>query len=79
MARFCDRCQRDAAFQSGKGDSCPIAAATMVYDEDDPAYPKEWVEDERGPRCTAFVEIGSVAKPPTPSTIKDERQIGLPL
>lgn len=55
MAVFCNRCQHDAAFRAGTGESCPIAANTMVYDEDDPAYPVEWREDgPQGPRCTAF-------------------------
>lgn len=53
-ARFCDRCRRDQAFQDGTGDSCPIVAATVICDVDDPDYPKEWIEDEQGPRCTAF-------------------------
>lgn len=57
MSEFCDRCQRDAAFQDGTGDSCQIAAATMAYNIADPEYPKEWIEDERGPRCTAFEPI----------------------
>jgi hypothetical protein len=54
MSRFCDLCKRDAAFRDGTGDSCPIAADTMVYSVDDPEYPREWIEDESGPRCTAF-------------------------
>lgn len=60
MDSFCDRCVRDRAFQkwyAGEGpeaDSCPILAATCIYNVDDPQYPKEWIEDEYGPRCTAF-------------------------
>lgn len=54
MARFCDRCERDRAFQDGTGDSCPIAAATMVFGVNDPEYPCEWIEEDDGPRCTAF-------------------------
>lgn len=55
MARFCDQCVHDAAFRDGTGDSCTIAANTMVYDVDDDAYPVEWREDgPHGPRCTAF-------------------------
>jgi hypothetical protein len=54
MEAFCDRCTRDAAFRAGTGDSCPIAADTMVFAVTDPEYPAEWVQDERGPRCTAF-------------------------
>jgi hypothetical protein len=55
MSRWCYRCERDRAFREDDGDSCPIAAATMVYGVNDPAYPKEWREDgPSGPRCTAF-------------------------
>ncbi len=55
MARFCDRCVRDAAFRDGTGDSCSIAANTMIYDVADNAYPAEWRKDgSEGPRCTAF-------------------------
>ena len=54
MDQFCDRCKRDAAFQAGTGDSCPIVAATMVYQVTDPEYPAEWTCDAEGPVCTAF-------------------------
>lgn len=57
MARFCDRCKRDAKFQlTGDGeDSCPIARDTGVYLEDDPRYPVEWIYgDDDQPTCTAF-------------------------
>jgi hypothetical protein len=68
MDRFCDRCRRDDAFQRGKGDSCPIAAATMIYEEDDPQYPKEWIEDDDGPRCTAYEPLDEAER------ITDARQ-----
>ena len=73
MERWCARCWRDAAFRADQGDSCPIAAATMAFDIDDPEYPAEWIEDETGPRCTAFEpnETGGV--------IHDHRQEGLAL
>ena len=54
MDKFCDRCRRDDAFQRGVGDSCPIAAASLAFDIEEPGYPSEWIEDEDGPRCTAF-------------------------
>lgn len=56
MCRFCDQCARDRAFRNGTGDSCPIAAATLVYRIDDPEYPPEWRQDSSGPYCTAFQE-----------------------
>jgi hypothetical protein len=54
MSYFCDRCERDRAYREGAGDSCPIAAATMAFGKDEPDYPREWIEDDLGPRCTAF-------------------------
>lgn len=56
MADFCDRCERDRLFQESpeKHDGCSIAADTMALRVTDPEYPKEWVEDRDGARCTAF-------------------------
>mgnify|MGYP005999349449 CR=1 FL=1 len=28
----------------------------MVYNVGEPEYPKEWIVDEGGPKCTAFEE-----------------------
>lgn len=57
MSDWCVMCERDRAHREGDGDSCPIAAATMAFDVDDPEYPKEWRRDgPQGPRCTAFEE-----------------------
>jgi hypothetical protein len=57
MERFCFRCERDRKFaetQNGE-DGCPIVAATMIYDVDDPKYPAEWTYDAQGCAvCTAF-------------------------
>jgi hypothetical protein len=57
--RFCIHCERDRAFRETDylGDAalgCQILAATYRYAVDHPDYPKEWIEDERGARCTAF-------------------------
>lgn len=57
MSWFCDHCERDRAFRDGTGDSCPIVAATMVFDIDDPNYPPEWREGEDGTFCTAFEDV----------------------
>ena len=62
MDAFCFRCKRDAAYQAwdrngNKGprpDTCPILDATFLYRVTDPEYPKEWITDEAGPRCTAY-------------------------
>lgn len=50
MARFCDRCQHE------KNEPCDILTTTFFEPIDSPNYPKEWVQDEKGPRCTAFEE-----------------------
>lgn len=54
--QWCSRCTRDAAFREDpdRNDGCPIYAATFALDVDHPDYPREWIEDEEGPRCTAF-------------------------
>lgn len=54
MESFCDRCVNGA--------DCEIQDATMAFDVDDPEYPAEWIEDDDGPRCTAFVAEGPDAK-----------------
>lgn len=74
MSRWCDRCERDRAFREDDGDSCPIAAATMIYERRDPAYPPEWREDgPQGPRCTAFVLTGDSVLSP----LDEANQLGL--
>lgn len=58
MGRWCGQCQKEATYRKTDdgADACRIATNTMAFDIDDPLYPKEWVKDERGPRCTAFEE-----------------------
>lgn len=53
---WCGRCARDAKFRENpdSGDGCPIVAATFVFEISHAEYPKEWITDEKGPRCTAF-------------------------
>lgn len=53
---FCFRCERDRAFRETDGEEagCRILGDTLIYMADDPRYPKEWVQDEQGARCTAF-------------------------
>ena len=38
-----------------KADMCRIPQRTMLYGEEHPSYPKEWISEEDGqnPRCTA--------------------------
>jgi len=53
QSAWCDNCHFDGDAEQGKG--CMLLAKTMVYDIDDPEYPKEWVQNEEGEaRCTKF-------------------------
>lgn len=56
QSKFCDLCRFDAKYrrtQDGK-DGCKILANVYAYNIDHPDYPKEWIEDDGGPRCTKF-------------------------
>lgn len=66
---FCGRCERDRAFREERGDSCPIVAASFAFDIHHPSYPKEWIEDDDGPRCTAFVPEGNDVPYRCPDTL----------
>jgi len=56
---FCSRCTKEAKYRETDdgADGCPILTATFLYAADDPRYPKEWVQDEVGARCTAFERV----------------------
>ena len=69
MAAWCDRCERDAAFREDRGDSCPIAVATMVYRETDPDYPPEWRITNGRPHCTAFAPVDPTDQPIDPDAV----------
>jgi len=59
MGLFCSHCEKDRAHREDPkmmAAGCDIILHVMAFDIDDPKYPKEWVQDERGPRCTAFEE-----------------------
>lgn len=68
IERFCGRCARDV------NHDCPILAATFAFDIGEDDYPREWIQDDAGARCTAFVPEGE----PIP-TEPDPRQQDLPL
>jgi hypothetical protein len=55
---WCSGCARDQAFRDNpdSGDGCSIVASTMIFNIDEPEYPKEWIQNDDGsnPRCTAF-------------------------
>ena len=53
MTEFCYQCKKDR-FNGASGQSCQIITDTYIYDVEDDEYPKEWIQDEDGARCTAF-------------------------
>lgn len=77
MEGWCDRCERDRAFREATGDAegCEILCRTLIYDITDPEYPREWVEGEDGPKCTAFIEDGG--QYPTDRDLESEGQASL--
>lgn len=46
--KFCLRCKEYV------GDHCDINSDAFWNDIGDEDYPPEWIQDEAGPRCTAF-------------------------
>lgn len=56
-AHWCARCTK-----AKPGDPCMIAGSAFFHDIGDPEYPKEWVTDEKGPRCTAFTDKVQMTK-----------------
>lgn len=62
FATWCMKCARDKSMSEGKDydlcapeEICPIIDNTFAYEVDDPKYPVEWIHDETGPKCTAFI------------------------
>lgn len=64
ITKFCVNCDREGYLRTGndRGLKCEILTASMIHKIDDPGYPKEWIEDGGGPRCTAFVPVGTASK-----------------
>ena len=57
---WCCRCQRDKAMREGANlDDCDDNEKCDIIAQSFCGPVKEWVEDESGPRCTAFVEAGN--------------------
>lgn len=57
MAQFCQNCAR-SNFEDNTKRPCIILGRMMGFGVDDPLYPKELIEDDKGPRCTAFIPDG---------------------
>lgn len=65
FGNWCQKCARDKAMSEGKNyddcapeETCQIIARSFVGQVD------EWVEDDNGPRCTAFVPVGTAVPEP---------------
>ena len=53
---FCVRCIYDGD-EGRVAKYCDILSRTMIYEIEDPEYPREWIYDKDGqPICTAFEE-----------------------
>ena len=63
MARFCHHCHHES-FDNDIDNHCDIIALTMLLKVTDDDYPKEWIRDENGPRCTAFSDNNKKLDPP---------------
>lgn len=70
MSQWCERCVKDRPSKP-----CSIIGRTMGLETTEKGYPREWVTDDDGPRCTAFQDH----EKPKPTIIKDKRQIGMQL
>jgi hypothetical protein len=61
--KFCNRCIRQHA--EDEDGLCRILGDVMVFNLDDPEYPKEWVYDHSGnPTCDAFDDGRKEKVPP---------------
>lgn len=58
MSKFCFQCTKWNGHDDADGEPCSILGDALVYDVTDKGYPKEWIRDEKGARCTAFVPEG---------------------
>lgn len=63
---WCSQCERDI------NEDCDILARSFAHDIDEPEYPREWIYDTDGPRCTAFIERGKPLPPP-----KDDKTLDM--
>lgn len=61
-AKFCSRCEYDAAFRKDEFESaCQIHSLALALNVEDGHFPEEWVSDADGsnPRCTHFRQEGT--------------------
>lgn len=80
----CERCIKDAAVNRGGDDpdwdhGCQILARTLATDIADANYPKEWIETDDGPMCTAYVpDEGQDPNQPSRRELEAAGQLRLP-
>jgi hypothetical protein len=65
MLIWCSKCVKDS-----EAKPCLILLRTLALGVNDKGYPSQWIEDDDGPRCTAFSDR---IKSPL-SIIRDKRQ-----
>lgn len=61
-AKFCARCEAGREWREHERNACDIQCRALAFGIEDDGYPSEWIEEESGPRCTAFREEGSPAQ-----------------
>lgn len=70
MAQWCDRCTINLNYRGDPDNEepCQIMGDTMIYNVDDPQYPKEWIlsPDSGQPRCTAYRDVWEKGEPVEP-------------
>ena len=51
--KFCERCIKHPIDYDAKN-QCSILLKTFIYSVRDSEYPKQWIQDKSGARCTSF-------------------------
>jgi len=59
--KYCNHCRREPIGDSIHG--CSIRMRVMVYEVGHKLYPKQWIEIDGAPQCTAFDDRAIPAKP----------------
>lgn len=49
--QFCDKCEKD------RNENCEIHTRALIFGVEDKLYPKQWIEDAEGPKCTSFTPL----------------------
>lgn len=73
QSAWCQKCSRDNYDPDTGEGGCYILIFSMAYGIDHPDYPKEWVQDEAGPRCTAFSAPEPSRCPDTPDMFSGDQ------